>query len=1049
MAIIPVAMLANPVRINGIYYNFDSSTKNAEVTNNIGGTGEGNGYYDDDVIIPSTVSYNGTVYTVTGIGDFAFFNCEDLTAITIPNSVKSIGYCSFYHCSRLSSVAIPNSVTSIGEYAFKRCLFLTTVTIGKGLKSVGNQAFSCCAYLTSITVVSDNPTLDSRDNCNAIIETASNTLIVGCRTTVIPNSVKKIGNAAFWGHQMTSMPIPNGVTSIGESAFKWCSNLTTITIPQSVASIGKQAFAFTTNNYWWDVEGGEEWDEIEMSITVDPGNPYYDSREDCNAIVETATNTLIAGTSLDIPSSVTIIGDYAFSGCSFSGPTFDIPKHVTSIGDFAFYGYGSEVSYPLGSHISPSSIPSSVTHIGHHAFGACGGLSILNVEWEEPLVVPTDIFEEYNGLYYEEEHIDYENDYMGGAACSEINWEEKCDAFLANKTKCSKKSKRNNLPNRMRGSMIYSILYIPYGTKSAYMAADVWKDFATIIDPGVDYVDIDGIHYNLDPNTKTAEVTNGGPDIEGFYSGHYWGQVVIPSTVTFDGVLYQVTSIGDNAFVGDIVYDDGELTSVILPNSVTSIGKGAFAYSYGLTSINIPKSVTSIGDFAFSNCESLISFTVEWETPLVVSTDIFADEWRDYLDPERIINQATLCVPSGTKAAYEAADVWKNFHQIVDDKLYSNLDGKPLILGQGKTAKLNLSLDNSDNLVAFEFSLQLPEGIRIATDEEGYPDVWLNSNRSNYHTVEVRGNENSLYHFLCYSSKDRAFKGNNGELLDIRLECDEDMDIGFYHAIFTDIKLINDNSTSDHIHLSDFAVDITVANFTMGDVNDDDEIDVKDIVLMVKHILGKETPNFIFVAADHDQDGVVDVMDLVEEVDIIMDNALNQDPIDYTFYVPKNGLALASDQDGTVHVCLPKATDYMAAQFFVTLSAGQQLVDVTTDKAHVACARQLSDNRYFVICYSNDNSTFSDSDHAVTLHVAEEGTVAVEDAVFVDVNERKVIFQDLCTEYTTGIVKNTADITSPADIYSTNGAILRKNATSTEEIPSGVYIINGKKLIKK
>ena len=183
--------------------------------------------------------------SVTSIGDYAFYDCSSLTSITIPNSVTSIGNNAFSLCFSLTSATIGNSVTSIGEEAFDGCLFLTSITIPNSVTSIGDKAFSWCISLTSMVVASGNSTYDSRDNCNAIIETATNTLIAGSQNTTIPNSVTSIGEEAFADcSSLTSITIPNCVTSIGSDAFEGCSNLTSITIPNSVTSIGEKAFGW-------------------------------------------------------------------------------------------------------------------------------------------------------------------------------------------------------------------------------------------------------------------------------------------------------------------------------------------------------------------------------------------------------------------------------------------------------------------------------------------------------------------------------------------------------------------------------------------------------------------------------------------------------------------------------------------------------------------------------------------------------------------------------------------------------------------------------------
>lgn len=180
--------------------------------------------------------------TVTSIGNNAFKDCKKLTSITISARVTSIGQDAFFGCENLTSVTIPKSVTSIGEYAFYNTK-LTSITIPNSVTSIGNCAFAGCENLTNIIVDSANTVYDSRNNCNAIIKTATNTLISGCKNTIIPNTVTSIGERAFLNcKKITSVTIPESVTSIGMMAFYNCTNLTSITIPKSVTGIGNKAF---------------------------------------------------------------------------------------------------------------------------------------------------------------------------------------------------------------------------------------------------------------------------------------------------------------------------------------------------------------------------------------------------------------------------------------------------------------------------------------------------------------------------------------------------------------------------------------------------------------------------------------------------------------------------------------------------------------------------------------------------------------------------------------------------------------------------------------
>ena len=197
-----------------------------------------------------SLSDDGTL-TISGtdIPDYYKYNASpwcynrEIKKVVIVDGVTSIGNYAFYACDGLTSVTIPNSVTSIGNEAFRGCGGLTSITIPNSVTSIGNEAFRGCNGLTSIIVEGGNTYYDSRDNCNAMIETKSNTLIVGCKNTIIPNSVTSIGNSAFmYCYGLTDITIPNSVTSIGNTAFYSCSGLTSVTIPNSVKSIGNSAF---------------------------------------------------------------------------------------------------------------------------------------------------------------------------------------------------------------------------------------------------------------------------------------------------------------------------------------------------------------------------------------------------------------------------------------------------------------------------------------------------------------------------------------------------------------------------------------------------------------------------------------------------------------------------------------------------------------------------------------------------------------------------------------------------------------------------------------
>ena len=522
-------------------------------------------------------------------------------AYTIPDGVTDIGASAFSHCAGLTGVTIPGSVVTIGGGAFSQCGGLTSVSIPAGVTSIGTWAFANCGGLISIVVDAANQNFTSTDG---VLFNLSKSLLIQCPAGisgdyVIPTGVTHIGDGAFsgcgrpWGSELpvglTSITIPNTVTSIGSRAFAdcntltsitipagvtriedWtfseCSGLTSVTIPAGVTSIGSGAFSGCGQTWDPSLPGGLE--SITIPDSVTSIGDWAFSR--CNRL-----------TSITIPAGVTRIGDYTFSYCTALQNVI-IPHGVTSIGEGAFscgdYGWGDET--PVG--LVSVTIPDTVTSIGNQAFSACNRLVSV--------AIPDSVISIGNSAFH---------------GCRSLTSVEVPD----------------------------SVTSIGY-----YAFARCTGMTSVTISAGITSITV-GLFSNCTA-LESVIIPHGVTSIgdEAFSCGESWEEGGPPAGLAAISIPDSVTRIGNSAFRGC-----NRLASLSISERVISIGQTAFLNCSSLTSINIPASVTSIGVFAFSGCSSLASISVATSNPSYCSSD-----GALYDKPQTLLIQC----PAGMRGAY-------------------------------------------------------------------------------------------------------------------------------------------------------------------------------------------------------------------------------------------------------------------------------------------------------------------------------------------------------------------------------------------------------------
>lgn len=509
----------------GIYYNI-TGDNTVEVTY----SDRDNNTYSGSISVPETVTNNGTEYSVTKIGEYAFQGSA-VTSVSMPECITSIGqyacnecgsletvvlptnlddfsgWCIFRNCRNLKNIAIPENVTEIPNGTFINCSSLAAITIPQGVSEIGSNAFYGCSSLTSIEIPEG-------------VEYLYEQVFYGCtalESVKLPQNLLQIGNNCFYKcGALSDISLPSSIEIIAEGAFYNCENLASPTLPASLRTLGKSAFQYCRNITTIVLPDG---------VAYIPGLCFYG----CSSLE-----------SVTIPESLTTLGDGAFSSCQ-SLKAIKIPSKVTAIPDYCFFACSSleSVIIPEGvTAIGPSAfqsckfnaltLPSTITSIGNYAFGKNNNLQSIICSATIPPTLGDNAFS--NGI----------------------------------------------TPS----------IKVPISSIAVYKQANGWKNFTNYY--GGDVVN-NGITYRINENDATitaAEAT--------------LTEANIPSSVEFKGNQYPVIKINDNVFA-----DNTNLTAVTLPDGLVEIGNNAFYNCKNLESVTLPESLTTLGDYAFSSCKSL------------------------------------------------------------------------------------------------------------------------------------------------------------------------------------------------------------------------------------------------------------------------------------------------------------------------------------------------------------------------------------------------------------------------------------------------------------
>lgn len=926
MSMVVSHAFAYDAEIDGIYYNFSSG--NATVTNYSSYSFDNANAYRGDIVIPESVTYNGSTYSVISIGYYAFRGCNGLTSITIPNSVTTIGDYTFEGCSGLTSFTIPNSVTSIGNGAFNGCSSLTSITIPNGVTTIGNGAFKNCSNLSQVTIP------------NSVVHVGSEAFNGTQWYQDLPEGVVYIGCVAYSnkGDLGDNVVIKEGTLTISAYAFSGCKGISTIRIPSSVNLIEDNAFSGCYGLKKVIIPDLTAWCNIKYSTYSYYGynyaNPLYfaghlysdenteitelEIPDGVKNIVGTAFINCSAISSVRFPSTLQTIGNYAFYGCSsLSSAIF--PDNITSIGKVAFYD-GTELYV---NKMSPTLL--SLWQAGYKPY-LLGTTNILEPPYLSVSTTQTTATFKLENKY-DELSYSYGRSYEPSSFISdEVTltglFPENSGEFYLYIT----------LDNPEQSLCTFSV---PYTTQP--------------ISPTI----------NINATASSVHVTTSY--VEGDAEVISQRLVLNPSSVgNSSGKIYNGTDLEELFFDSKGLKPNTNIASFAYQIVVTN---GEWTRNYTTQKINAktePLQLTT----QQPKVVSLGNVIVSAEANIDDEEKNVGFEWRrtDWTDDFQS-NTGTANMFEGTMEGYirnlNTEKLWKfRPYYLADDGTYYYGDWVGLdptntsyfeptvhtyakIEVKGNTALVKgYALDGSDKITVqgFKYWKKASANNRAASDIP-----------SDAMTIEAKGTvmEVSLTDLEYASSYE-------------------------YVAFAT-------TSKGDTFYGEIKTFETGESPVTPGDTNGDGVVNVTDIVEIVNDILGHPSAKFDKTAADVNGDGVVNVTDIVSVVNIILSSNARELT---NRAAATNNLKLSGGS-----IKLRNAENYTAAQFDIHLTDGSTVnyLSLNSTSDHQMTWQMVDANTCRVIVYSLSNSPFrAVKDELFNVTLSGNATISNELLVNVD-----------------------------------------------------------------
>ena len=1118
--------LAHDFEVGGVFYT-KTSDNTVAVTYKGVSYSQYNEYYGN-VVIPEVVNHEGIAYSVTRIGYGAFYECSSLTSIVIPNSVTSIGDRAFESCTSLTEITcLATTPPAIESNTFKNFAGHTTA-----ISCNPAQDYSFTISWQEFSRVLSGMNFKDIDEFQGVYNAEDISVVYKFNGKDITNHVPVMADTELsaeksyaWSFtfydnispeyfplnidDVTKLDIEVTCTpnSQNEDLYPVLKLATSLTIEPLSSSLSKMAPRMST--YWFDdhtlrvlpvqIESGYAEDKCVYHFPLQQAYYTYNSQSVVyNNELSCVTWDVVFS---DAQSAGYVAKDYDLYDNGVKGASLEWEAggddHVR-FDELCGAASNHEVFVSVynnaaGKEIIDANQPVQITFLARYPNGQVVPVESYNIQFVKPLNFSTA---EFNGYFIEGA--------LPGEYGSVINT---ADQFVI-------KDFRDNEIKKNGSNGLYEY----YGVKDYQWHVDearigIMQDGTIASKDKVAYTITEGrekgmVRANEQYTMLLSEVPNALKSLKlegdnliymdegGFITekeyylvvpvtvAHKWGKaetaVVIPVK---PGVIKNEISLDSSELLLK-VSQTATLTATVLPETasnksvtwkssnesvatvdangkVTSIGDWAFSTCTSLTSIEIGNSVSSIEDYAFLCCDSLTESTCLALTPPTIESGTFTNY------------NADLYVPIGCKAAYEAAEYWKDFSNIIEISSSSNyLSGKTVNTYSGASERVSVEMTNEQAITAFQCDIYLPDGISIATIDGEY-DINLSSRAKSSHSLSCVEQSDGSIRLLCYSMSLATFSGNEGELFDINFNISKEIE-GNYQVLINNVVLTD---KAQNEYKSSTTIDFNVKAYVPADVNNDGSINVTDVVATASYILGLDTKKFIFEAADMNKDGVINVTDIVGIASIIL-NGGSASNVSVQRCAPNSSdvikiedFAAGKNQSQQVAIEMTNASDYSAFQMDIRLPKGMSIAECELASAatdHMVAYRELPDGAVRVLVYSLTCRTLPDSEEGIIrLRTAtdsrfEGGEIVVENILFADrgQNEYRIYDSVANVNLATGVSATDMDcvvyaenrsivIISPCDQQATISSVdsvsrtfsLNEGRNEIAATQAGVYIV--------